>query len=240
MKMRQLKTKSIFTVLLVAVLAFTCFELGLWQLHRAQQSHSLSLNQPEKPTVALTSIASAGTNLTPAAINRIVSISGRYTHTYAAQGQFPLNGNGVKSKYSRSLEVRLLQIGNDEGILVVRGLDQSVPQTLNEKVSIIGRLYPRQSSDFAVAGKDELSRIDPALIVGDTKLKLLDGYIIVKSEQTSMGQSISDMPIASPQIHSAVAGFYWQHISYVIIWWLMALIVIALPIFSRKADKVEA
>ena len=238
--MRQLKTKSIFTVLLVAVLTFTFFELGIWQLHRAEQSHSLSHNQPEKPIVALNSIATADSNLAPDAVNRIVSVIGRYVHTYVAQGQFPLSSNGANSKYPRSLEVRLLQIGNDKGILVVRGLAQSVPQTLNEKVSIVGRLYPRQSADFAVAGNDELSRIDPALIVGDTKLKLLDGYIIVRSEQTVMGQSISDAPIATPQIHSAVAGFYWQHISYVIIWWLMALIVIALPIFSRKADKVEA
>ncbi len=238
--MRIPKTKTIFAVLLVAVLATTFFELGIWQLHRPHQSQALKQNQPERPIVDLTQIASAGTNLTPAAINRLVRTSGNYVHTYSALGQFPLKADGSKNTFAKSLEVRLLQISRNEGILVVRGLDQNVPQDINEKVLLIGRLYPRQSTDFAVAGKDELSRIDPALIVGDTKLRLLDGYIIVKSEQTALGQNISEDPIASPQIHSAVAGFYWQHISYVFIWWIMALLVIALPIFSRKADKVAA
>jgi cytochrome oxidase assembly protein ShyY1 len=237
--MRIPKTKTIFTVLTIAVLATTFFELGLWQLHRAQQSQSLSKNQPERPMVGLTAITSAGSNLSADAINRIVNTSGRYVHTYTAPGQFPLNSKGIKSKFPKSLEVRLLQLRNNQGVLVVRGLDQSVAQTINEDVSIVGRLYPRQSSDFAVAGKDELSRLDPALIVGDTKLQLLDGYIIVRNEKTAMGQSISENPIASPQIHSTVAGFYLQHLSYVFIWWLMGLVVIALPIFSRKADKVS-
>jgi hypothetical protein len=36
-----------------------------------------------------------------------------------------------------------------------------------------------------------------------------------------------------------VPGYYWQHISYVVIWWLMALVVLFLPLYGRRR-KSEA
>jgi hypothetical protein len=38
-----------------------------------------------------------------------------------------------------------------------------------------------------------------------------------------------------------VPGYYWQHISYVVIWWLMALVVLFLPFYqvSRKRQGNE-
>jgi hypothetical protein len=36
---------------------------------------------------------------------------------------------------------------------------------------------------------------------------------------------------------SRVAGYYWQHISYVAIWWLMAAIVLYLPFHRRKEGQ---
>jgi hypothetical protein len=35
-------------------------------------------------------------------------------------------------------------------------------------------------------------------------------------------------------------GYYWQHISYVVIWWLMAALVIWAPFYKRREVSVEA
>jgi hypothetical protein len=34
--------------------------------------------------------------------------------------------------------------------------------------------------------------------------------------------------------NSKVPGYYWQHISYVFIWWLMAAVVLYLPFYRRR------
>jgi len=34
-------------------------------------------------------------------------------------------------------------------------------------------------------------------------------------------------------------GYYWQHISYVVIWWLMAVLVLWAPFYKRRQDSAE-
>ena len=34
-----------------------------------------------------------------------------------------------------------------------------------------------------------------------------------------------------------VPGYYWQHMAYVVIWWLMALVVLFLPLYSRWRER---
>jgi len=40
--------------------------------------------------------------------------------------------------------------------------------------------------------------------------------------------------VAIDPARPSVPGYYWQHISYVVIWWLMALVVVFLPFYGRK------
>jgi hypothetical protein len=75
--------------------------------------------------------------------------------------------------------------------------------------------------------------LDSSVIVGVTDLELYDGFIVAQSENTSNGQLNRTRVAASTPV-SKVAGYYWQHISYVIIWWLMAAIVIYLPFYRRR------
>jgi hypothetical protein len=37
--------------------------------------------------------------------------------------------------------------------------------------------------------------------------------------------------------NSKVPGYYWQHISYVFIWWLMAALVLYLPFYRRRVTS---
>ena len=122
-------------------------------------------------------------------------------------------------------------------ILVVRGVQQINNQSLTGEVRVEGRLYPRQSSDVAEIAAGSLTRIDPALVVGQTKLNLIDGYVVAINETTVMGEPIATERIAAERKLPKVAGFYWQHITYVGIWWLFALLVLLAPFYDRLRDR---
>jgi hypothetical protein len=103
-------------------------------------------------------------------------------------------------------------------------------------VSITGTLLPHQNDDRAENLPGVISRLDSSVIVGLTDASLYDGFIVAKSEQTREGALVRERVVAKAPV-SRVAGYYWQHISYVAIWWLMAAIVIYLPFYRRKAEK---
>jgi hypothetical protein len=229
------RSKGFFAQLLVAILlSLTFIGLGDWQLNRAHDVKQVNQKLPDSPRTNLEDIASANSNLEPDAINRLVSTSGKYVKTFSAPGQKLL---GSKSSAVTDLEIRLLELSGNRGILVVRGVQSLESQEIIGQVKINGRLYPRQTSDAAKAGKDELSRIDPALVVADTKLSLFDGYIIATSEKTKLGEEILTSRVPAPQLKSKVAGNYWQHVSYVVVWWLMALLVLFAPFYNSMKER---
>ena len=229
------RSKGFFAQLLVAILlSLTFIGLGDWQLNRAHDVKQVNQKLPDSPRTNLEDIASANSNLEPDAINRLVSTSGKYVKTFSAPGQKLL---GSKSSGVTDLEIRLLELSGNRGILVVRGVQSLESQEIIGQVKINGRLYPRQTSDAAKAGKDELSRIDPALVVADTKLSLFDGYIIATLEKTKLGEEILTSRVPAPQLKSKVAGNYWQHVSYVVVWWLMALLVLFAPFYNSMKER---
>jgi len=152
--------KKAATVLIWLSLIYACYELGIWQLHRAQELNKVTAPKPDQPLV----------------------------------------------------------------VLVVREVLGQMQDQINSEVSITGRLYPRQNVDRAFAKPGELSRIDPALVVSKENPFLYDGYIILKSEKTGNNQSSDLTLVASEQISNRLPGFYWQHISYVVVWWFMGLL----------------
>ena len=231
------RSKGFIAQLIVAItLSITFIGLGNWQLDRAHDVKVAKRFVPDSPRVALESIASVTSNLEPSAINRLVEFSGSYRQIFVAPDQALLT-EGKKSFVD--LEVRLLELSGKRGILVVRGIESLENQEIIGKVKISGRLYPRQTSDSARAGEDEISRIDPALIVGETSLSLFDGYVVATAEATPLGQEILTTRIPAPQLKSKVPGNYWQHISYVFVWWLMALLVLFAPFYNEVAVKLK-
>ena len=214
-----------------ALIIFTLVQLGFWQLHRAQALNKATAPKADQAVVALTDIASAGMNLPIKAVNRIVSTSGVYEKSFIARDQ-KINGEQIAN-----LDVRILRLDNNFSILVVRGIAEDPIPTIASKVEIVGRIYPRQNVDRAFTKPGELSRIDPALIVSKEFPFLYDGYIVLKSEKISDGMVTKTELIQSPQISQRVAGFYWQHISYVVIWWFMALLVLVLPLFPQMRQR---
>ncbi len=228
-------SKGFIAQLVVAILiSITFIGLGNWQLNRAHDVKIAKQFIPDSPRISLEKIATSDSNLAPDAINRLVRVSGKYREIFFAPKQ-PLTLGNKKSLVN--LEVRLLELPGNRGILVVRGIESLEDQEIIGEVKVNGRLYPRQTSDATRAINGELSRIDPALIVSRSKLELFDGFIIATSEATKFGQEILTSRIPAPQLKSKVPGNYWQHISYVFVWWLMAFLVLLAPFYNSMKER---
>ena len=213
------------------LLIYSTYELGMWQLHRAQAMNVATAPKPDQPLIELTEVASAGMNLPISAINRIVSAEGKYSTSYLARDQKITEGNLA------NLDVRLLKLSTGHSVLVVRGIASVPLEVINSDVYLTGRLYPRQNVDRAFAKPGELPRIDPALVVSKENPFLYDGYIVLQSEQIG-GKSGSASFIPTPQITQKAASFYWQHISYVVVWWFMGALLLIAPLFPQfRAPK---
>jgi hypothetical protein len=100
-------------------------------------------------------------------------------------------------------------------------------------IDIVGVLRAGQDGDRADNSAGVISRLDSAVIVGSTDLDLFDGYILASSESRG-GSELNRSRPSAEKLTSRIPGFYWQHLSYVVIWWLMAGVVLYLPFYRRK------
>ena len=230
-KSKSLRVTSTFLAVLLGTGVF--FELGFWQLHRAQATSLLGKVVPSTVPVPLTSVDVAGKNIYTAAVNRIVTFQGRYVANYVAPTQ-SVEGQGYKD-----LSVGLFLISKNRAILVVRGLNDGSIKATDQTLSIAGRLYPRQHEDHGYNSAKSLGRLDPALIAGTGGYSLFDGYVIAIKEVDSSGQIVLGARVPAPVLQQSISGFYWQHISYVVIWWFMALLVMAAPFISRRSSELH-
>jgi cytochrome oxidase assembly protein ShyY1 len=219
----------------VAVLAIAALFVGLgfWQLQRAADlKESLKVARTiDTKVVALQSVAQPRQALGEQAFNRTVSLTGKYIANFRAPNQD--DGNGVVADW----EVALAQVDERSAILVVRGLwsdrmlNPEIQQSMN--IDIEGVLVASQSGDRADNVPGVISRLDSAVVVGLTDLDLYDGYILARSE-ASDGQDLERPRVTEEKVNPKIPGYYWQHISYVVIWWLMAAVVLYLPFYRRR------
>jgi hypothetical protein len=100
-------------------------------------------------------------------------------------------------------------------------------------IDIEGVLVASQFTDRADNTPGIISRLDSAVVVGLTDLDLYDGYIQARSESVR-GIELERTRIAEEKLNPKIPGFYWQHLSYVVIWWLMAAVVVFLPFYRRR------
>jgi cytochrome oxidase assembly protein ShyY1 len=219
----------------VAVLAIATLFVGLgfWQLERASDlKESLKVARTiDTKVVALQSVAQPRQGLGEQAFNRTVSLTGKYIANFRAPNQD--DGNGVVADW----EVALAQVDERSAILVVRGLwsermlNPEIQQSMN--IDIEGVLVASQFGDRADNVPGVISRLDSAVVVGLTDLDLYDGYILARSE-ASDDQDLLRTRVTEEKINPKIPGYYWQHISYVVIWWLMAAVVLYLPFYRRR------
>jgi cytochrome oxidase assembly protein ShyY1 len=223
----------IFRGVAVLAIAVLFVGLGFWQLQRAadlQESLKVARTIDTK-VVPLQTVAQPRQALGEQAFNRTVSLTGKYIANFRAPNQE--DGNGVVADW----EVALAQVDERSAILVVRGLwsdrmlNPEIQQSMN--IDVEGVLVASQFADRADNVPGVISRLDSAVVVGLTDLDLYDGYILARSE-ASDGQNLQRTRVTEEKINPKIPGYYWQHISYVVIWWLMAAVVLYLPFYRRR------
>ena len=225
-------TKALQAIAVVLIAAIFV-GLGIWQLQRAADlKKSLKVATTIDATVVpLQSVISPRESIPATALNRTVSVSGHYIANFKAPNQ--VDGKGQQSDW----EVALLQVGTNSAILVVRGLwserllNPDIQQSMN--IDVTGLLVASQFADRAENAPGVISRLDSAVVTSLTNLDLFDGYVLASNESTRTG--VLDRTRVTPEkLTSRIPGFYWQHLSYVVIWWLMAGVVLYLPFYRRR------
>ena len=222
-----------FQAVAVILLAAIFVGLGIWQLQRAADlKDSLKVATTiDTQVVPLESVTTPRVSLPPAGINKTVSVSGQYIQNFRAPDQ--IDGDGKQSDW----EVALLQIGTDSAILVVRGLwserllNPDIQQSM--VIDIEGLLVASQYDDRSVNTAGVISRLDSAVITSLTDLDLYDGYVLASKESTRT-MALDRTRVTPEKLTSKIPGFYWQHLSYVVIWGLMAGVVLYLPFYRRR------
>ena len=228
--------KKFLQGLLVLALVLALIGLGKWQLDRAAivQESNAAAKIVDPKLYALEDLATPALPLDSRNVNKKVSVSGFYVANFKAPRQSDKDGN------VSDWEVALLQVDGltpPSGILVVRGLWQdrllNSEVAMSTKISLVGTLQPHQNDDRADNQPGVISRLDSSVIVGLVDLQLYDGFIATNSESAREGELIRER-VVPPTPVSRIAGYYWQHISYVVIWWLMAAIALYLPFYRRR------
>jgi cytochrome oxidase assembly protein ShyY1 len=220
-------------VIAVVLIAAIFVGLGIWQLQRAADlKNSLKVATTiDTNIVPLESVAVPRVSLPPTALNKTVFVTGQYIQNFRAPNQ--IDGDGKQSDW----EVALLQVTTNSAILVVRGLwaerlkNPDIQQSM--RIDIEGLLVASQYGDRAENSAGVISRLDSAVVTSLTDLDLYDGYVLASSEATRTG-SLDRTRVTPEKLTSRIPGFYWQHLSYVVIWWLMAAVALFLPFYRRR------
>ena len=222
-----------FQAIAVVAIAALFVGLGYWQLERAADLRaSLKVARTiDTNVVTLQSAAQPRVPLDAQALNRTVSLTGKYIANFRAPNQ--IDSDGIVADW----EVALAQVDEGSAILVVRGLwserleNSDIAQSMN--IDLEGVLVASQFTDRADNTPGIISRLDSAVVVGLTDLDLYDGYIQARSESVR-GIELERTRISEEKLNPKIPGFYWQHLSYVVIWWLMAAVVVFLPFYRRR------
>jgi len=213
--------------LLLVIFAATFVRLGIWQLDRANLVQEISKPVADKVEVVIETLIEPRISIPDDAKGRLVRATGRYERILQAPNQSTEN-DGLREKW----QVGILKLNNGTGLLVVRGIGDKSPPA--EIIEVHGRLMPSQIEDRAVGANltSELSRLDSTVLLSRVNFDLYDGFVIAITENPE--SQIERVP--APQIVVKAASFYWQHMSYVVIWWLMALLVLCMPLFKRRSE----
>ena len=228
----NLVTKA-FQAVAVLLIAAIFVGLGIWQLQRAADlKNSLKVATTiDTNVVPLETLTSPRVSIPATALNKTISVSGQYIQNFRAPDQ--IDGNGEQADW----EVALLQVGTNSAILVVRGLwserllNPDIQQSM--VIDIEGLLVASQYDDRSVNTAGVISRLDSAVVTSLTDLDLYDGYVLASKESTRTGE-LDRTRVTPEKLTSRIPGFYWQHLSYVVIWGLMAGVVLYLPFYRRR------
>jgi cytochrome oxidase assembly protein ShyY1 len=243
--------KNMATKLLAAFLASLFFiALGFWQLGRAKDEYRVLHQKSSSKTMPLSTLSQPGSSFTSKDLNATVSVTGQYVNGFIAPNQAGNPADNVTNELSdfsnvndpKTYDVRWLAVNHSNSlVLVVRGAIPNAGNLAEIKVpeNLVGRYYPAESNDRISPlnlKANQISRIDPVVFVGATKYSFYPGYLIIGKETPANFLGVTRLPLS--QIRPQVAGYYWQHLLYVAIWWLFAILVWFAPFYEQIQGRL--
>lgn len=256
---KRVKTGALYLLVLCLAAAFSA--LALWQWDRAGKNQAIKAELIEiskLPPTDFENLHQPAKSLDGASVNRVVMLSGKYLAFFSGGNQQIERSDEGRELLTGQFLIGLLQLDNGAGLLIAREffpsalknpgratLQRANSELIGERVEILGRLLPSQREDRdrdapLTERSDDLGRIDSALLVQDFTLPLYDGYVLLQREVAATVGSESRLQYPPDQIaQPTIPGYYWQHISYVFIWFLMAAITLYLPFYQRFRRKVD-
>jgi cytochrome oxidase assembly protein ShyY1 len=224
------RIKKALTAVLVLTLAAIFFALGYWQLDRAREmtANDKKVIAVDEKVYKISELTRPDEIIPVESFGKFVNVSGQIIATYNAPNQI-----GADKKVS-DWELALVQLDSKSAILVLRGFWQDSELTDSAEIlNVTGAIYPRQIKDRAINTDTQISRLDSSLLTSTTDLQLYDGFIAATSEVRESGEIIR--PRITPEMpETEFNGYYWQHISYVVIWWLLAALILWAPFYKRR------
>jgi cytochrome oxidase assembly protein ShyY1 len=227
------RVKKGLIAVLVLTLAAIFFALGYWQLDRAREmtANENKVIVVDERVYQLSDLARSDEIIPVESFGKFVNISGQIIATYKAPNQI------AADKKVSDWELALIKLDSKSAILVLRGYwkDSGISDIDlgDETLNVTGTIYPRQIQDRALNTGAQISRLDSSLLTSTTDLQLYDGFIAATSEFRETGEIMR--PRITPEMpETEFNGYYWQHISYVVIWWLMAVLVLWAPFYKRR------
>ncbi len=219
--------KRIWQWLATALLVAIFLSLANWQWNRAGAVKNPP--QIDQTILPLDSLIAPSDPITDSQIGRRVTITGKYVSLWQAPNQ------KANSAGQRTWQVGLLQTKDNAMILVVRGYEPNGNSNdlSGAEVTVTGTLLPPQGKDVAQIQGNQLSRVDSSLFVSRTDLPLYAPFINAISEVPK-----SNLEKVEIKLSGNVPGYYWQHISYVVIWFLFAVTSVYLMLYHRSG-RVE-
>ena len=249
---RELLTRRYARVVaLMLLVAAVCVLAGTWQIARYDDKHlandDLRTNARDAatPVAVVLPVVGDGRTADPDAVDlRPV----RATGSYDTAGQVLLRQQQVDGVNGYTV-VTPLRTDTGTTLLVARGFAPSEVATLRPAdvspppsgtVTVTGRAQvPDATADrFDALGNGQVESVDADAASARLGTPVFDGYVELEADQPGTG-GLTALP--APDLSNPAGGaFEWQHLAYVVQWYVFAGLALAAPFVVVRVDRRRA
>ncbi|MDU0312919.1 SURF1 family protein [Phycicoccus sp. M110.8] len=218
---------GLFAVVLVVVAG--CIQLGLWQLHVAQDkglADALRKAHEARPALLDTVIRPHQPFPNPQSGRSVTAIG-----TYAADGQFLVGPRRLQGRTGYWVVTPLDVTESNARIAVVRGFVTDTTRPVEPPtgtVSVDGSLAPGESPSDPPPGlpawpQQARGSVDLAVLVNEWPGELYNAFVFAQTERTATGSGIPTpagvQRVPPPEVEG---GLKWRNAAYAVQWWVFA------------------
>jgi len=218
---------GLFAVLVVVVVA--CVQLGLWQLHIAQDkglADALRKAHEARPALLDTVIRPHQAFPNPQSGRAVTAVG-----EYAASDQFLVGPRRLEGRTGFWVVVPLVVEETGARVAVVRGFATDATRPVEPPggtVSVDGSLAPGESPAAAPTGlpawpQEARGSVDLAALVNEWPDELYNAFVFAQSEKSSTGAGIA-VPTGLERVPppEVTGGLKWRNAAYAVQWWVFA------------------